>query len=87
MTDPAMRRLNMVEGQLRTNKVTDPRLIRAMSSLSREAFLPGRLAGVAYLDEDVPLDRTRMLLALAALVMFIICFTPAPIEPIDLIRR
>jgi protein-L-isoaspartate(D-aspartate) O-methyltransferase len=62
MTDPAMRRLNMVEGQLRTNKVTDPRLIRAMSSLSREAFLPGRLAGVAYLDEDVPLGRGRYLM-------------------------
>ena len=37
-------------------------------------------------DEDVPLDRARMVLALAALVMFIVCFTPAPIEPIDLIR-
>jgi membrane-associated protease RseP (regulator of RpoE activity) len=31
-------------------------------------------------DEHVPLDRTRMLLALAALVMFVICFTPAPAE-------
>jgi membrane-associated protease RseP (regulator of RpoE activity) len=31
-------------------------------------------------DEHVPLDRTRMLLALVALVMFIVCFTPAPLE-------
>lgn len=62
MTDPSMRRLNMVEGQLRTNKVTDQRLIRAMASLAREAFLPGRLAGVAYLDEDVPLGRGRYLM-------------------------
>jgi membrane-associated protease RseP (regulator of RpoE activity) len=38
-------------------------------------------------DEDVPLDRSRLWLALAALVMFVVCFTPAPIEPIDLIRR
>ena len=37
-------------------------------------------------DEDVPLDRTRVLLALFALVMFILCFTPAPIQPLDLIR-
>ncbi len=37
-------------------------------------------------DEDVPLDRTRKLLALVALVMFVLCFTPAPIEPLELIR-
>jgi len=38
-------------------------------------------------DEDVPLDRARVWLALAALIMFLICFTPAPIEPIDLMGR
>ena len=38
-------------------------------------------------DEHVPLDRTRLLLALAALVMFILCFTPAPIQPMELIGR
>ncbi len=38
-------------------------------------------------DEDVPLDRTRTMLALAALVVFVLCFTPAPIQPLDLIRR
>jgi membrane-associated protease RseP (regulator of RpoE activity) len=38
-------------------------------------------------DEDVPLDRTRVILALVALGMFIVCFSPAPIQPVDLIRR
>ena len=38
-------------------------------------------------DEDVRLDRTRLWLALFALAMFVLCFTPAPIQPIDLIRR
>ncbi|MCC7416902.1 MAG: site-2 protease family protein [Acidobacteria bacterium] len=38
-------------------------------------------------DEEEPLDRPRMWLALFALAMFVVCFTPAPIEPIDLIRR
>jgi membrane-associated protease RseP (regulator of RpoE activity) len=38
-------------------------------------------------DEDVRLDRPRVVLALAALLMFALCFTPAPIEPLDLIRR
>jgi membrane-associated protease RseP (regulator of RpoE activity) len=32
------------------------------------------------LDEAVPLDRRRMALALFALVMFALCFTPAPIS-------
>jgi membrane-associated protease RseP (regulator of RpoE activity) len=36
-------------------------------------------------DEDIPLDRARLWLALFALVMFVLCFTPAPIEPIDLV--
>ena len=38
-------------------------------------------------DEHVPLDRTRLLLALFALVMFILCFTPAPIQPMEFIKR
>jgi membrane-associated protease RseP (regulator of RpoE activity) len=37
------------------------------------------------LDEHVPLDRARLMLALFALVMFILCFTPAPIEPLDFV--
>ena len=32
------------------------------------------------LDHDVPIDRTRMLVAAFALVMFVLCFTPAPIR-------
>jgi membrane-associated protease RseP (regulator of RpoE activity) len=31
-------------------------------------------------DEDEPLDRTRLWLAAFAVVMFVLCFTPAPIE-------
>jgi membrane-associated protease RseP (regulator of RpoE activity) len=38
-------------------------------------------------DEEVPLDRTRVILALFALFMFVVCFTPAPIQPMDLIKR
>ena len=38
-------------------------------------------------DEDEPLDRARLLLALFAVAMFILCFTPAPIQPSDLIGR
>jgi membrane-associated protease RseP (regulator of RpoE activity) len=38
-------------------------------------------------DEHVPLDSGRVWLAVFALVMFIVCFTPAPIEPIDIVGR
>jgi len=39
------------------------------------------------IDEHVPLDRTRMALALFALALFVLCFTPAPIQPADFITR
>jgi membrane-associated protease RseP (regulator of RpoE activity) len=38
-------------------------------------------------DEHEPLDRTRLLLAAFAVIMFALCFTPAPIRPMELIGR
>lgn len=38
------------------------------------------------IDESVPLGRTRLWLAVFALVMFALCFTPAPIELLDLVQ-
>ena len=38
-------------------------------------------------DEDVPLDRGRLWLAFAALVIFVLCFTPAPITISEIIKR
>jgi membrane-associated protease RseP (regulator of RpoE activity) len=38
-------------------------------------------------DEEVPLDNSRRWLSLFALAMFILCFTPTPIQPTDLLRR
>jgi protein-L-isoaspartate(D-aspartate) O-methyltransferase len=52
----------MVDGQIRPNKVTDPRIITAMRNLPRERFLPPGLAALAYADEDVPLGRGRVLM-------------------------
>jgi protein-L-isoaspartate(D-aspartate) O-methyltransferase len=59
--DYAAARHNMVESQLRTNKVIDERLIEAMARVPREAFLPDRLKAAAYVDEDVPLGGGRFL--------------------------
>ncbi len=51
----------MVDGQLRPNKVTDPRLLKAARDLPRERFLPPDRRDLAYLDADVPLGGGRVL--------------------------
>lgn len=60
--DYAIARHNMVEGQIRPNKVTDQLVIQAMESLPREQFLPKHLRGIAYTDEDISLGDGRCLM-------------------------
>lgn len=62
MVDYAAARLNMVEGQLRTNRVTEPALMGAFLAVPRERFVPAAFAGAAYVDEDIPLGRGRFLM-------------------------
>lgn len=62
MHDNATARLNMVNNQLLTNKVTDDRIAQALLSVPRENFVPKSLRGVAYLDEDIPLENGRFLM-------------------------
>jgi protein-L-isoaspartate(D-aspartate) O-methyltransferase len=57
----AAARALMVDGQVRPNKVYDPRIIDAMRRLPRERFLPARLWPLAYTDESVPLGDGRVL--------------------------
>jgi protein-L-isoaspartate(D-aspartate) O-methyltransferase len=51
--DHARPRQNMVENQLRPNRVDDPRVLAAMGEVPRERFVPKALRGVAYADEDL----------------------------------
>ena len=60
--DYADARKRMVDGQLRPNRVTDPRVLDAMRELPRECFLPPTLRARAYSDEDVSLPNGRALL-------------------------
>lgn len=62
MLDYRAARLNMVEGQLRTNKVTDEAVLGAFLDVPRERFVPPHLAGTAYIDEDIPLGGGRWML-------------------------
>jgi len=56
MIDFATARRMMVDGQVHTADVTDPRLLAAMLDLPRERFLPEDKAQLAYLDLDVAVN-------------------------------
>jgi protein-L-isoaspartate(D-aspartate) O-methyltransferase len=60
--DYAAARLNMVESQVRTNKVTDPAILGAMLEIPRERFVPDGMRGVAYVDDDIPIGGGRTLI-------------------------
>ncbi|MEQ8389773.1 MAG: protein-L-isoaspartate O-methyltransferase [Thalassospira sp.] len=57
--DYQIARHNMVENQVRTNKVTDPLVIAAMEEVPREQFLPEGKRGIAYVDEDIAVGGGR----------------------------
>ena len=59
--DHVTARYTMVQNQLRTNRVTDPKIVAAMSELPRERFAPDWARGIAYVDEDIPLNGGRYL--------------------------
>lgn len=49
----------MVSNQLRTNAVSDSRVVAAMGRVPREAYLPLTVAGLAYRDTALPLGAGR----------------------------
>lgn len=54
MFDFAQARRFMIEGQIRTNEVTEPGIVAAMAELERERFVPASFRTVAYVDRDLP---------------------------------
>jgi len=55
MIDFVELRRGMVDGQVRTNNVTDPRIVAAMLEIPREKFVPAQLKSLAYIDDDLAL--------------------------------
>lgn len=51
----------MVDSQLRTTAVNDPRVVAALAAVPRERFVPADAAHLAYVDRDVPLAPGRAL--------------------------
>jgi protein-L-isoaspartate(D-aspartate) O-methyltransferase len=78
MTDFALARRNMVDGQLRPNRVTNTALLAVLGELPRERFLPDSVRSVAYADEDVPLGGGRYLMEPMVLARLIQTLQPQP---------
>jgi protein-L-isoaspartate(D-aspartate) O-methyltransferase len=55
MFDFAQARLFMIEGQIRTNEITDPDIVSAMNSIPREDFVPDSWKTLAYSDHEIPM--------------------------------
>lgn len=80
--DYAAARRSMVENQLRTNRVSDPLVVAAMSEVPREAFVPPAVQSFAYRDEALPVGPGRWMmepLALARLLQMV------ELRPTDLV--
>lgn len=87
MADTSLQRLNMVESQVRPSDVTDRRIIRAMSDVPRERFLPGAMRAIAYMDGPVPVSadgamQQRFLLAPRVLARLVQLMEIAPTDAI-----
>jgi protein-L-isoaspartate(D-aspartate) O-methyltransferase len=78
----ARARLNMVQNQLRPNRIDDPKVLDAMAQVPRERFLPKALRGVAYADEDLPLPGNGWLIEPLVLARLI---QAAEVRPTDVV--
>jgi protein-L-isoaspartate(D-aspartate) O-methyltransferase len=64
MTSPAeIARFNMIEQQVRPWNVLDERVLRVMSELPREGFVPNAYQALAYADLDIPIGECTTMLA------------------------
>lgn len=62
MSDFTVARDLMIEGQIKPNRATDPRLLSALRAIPREAFVPESLKTVAYVDENIKIAPGRHLM-------------------------
>jgi protein-L-isoaspartate(D-aspartate) O-methyltransferase len=56
-------RLQMVDQQVRTWEVLDPRVLDAMNAVARERFAPAEFQAIAYADAPIPLPGGQSMLA------------------------
>jgi protein-L-isoaspartate(D-aspartate) O-methyltransferase len=70
----------MVESQVRTNDVTDPRVLHAMRTLPRERFAPPQKRALAYGDLELEVALGRFLMRPRDLSKLIVALAPAENE-------
>lgn len=56
-------RKNMILGQLFTNDIGNKHIFNAMAHIPREGFVPERIHGAAYVDEDLDVGNGRYMMA------------------------
>ena len=78
--DLARARDVMVESQVRTADVTDPRILRAMRTLARERFAPAHKRALAYADLEVEVAPGRTLMRPRDLAKLVQALAPQPGE-------
>ena len=74
--DYALARNLMVDGQLRPTKVNDRRLLDIMRRLPRELYVPAALRRFAYIDDDLKISATRVLIKPLVIARLIQLATP-----------
>ncbi len=55
-------RFNMIEQQIRTWEVLDPRVLQLLNDVPRENFVPTEYAGLAFADIEVPIGHGQTML-------------------------
>jgi len=80
--DFALARTNMVESQIRTNKVTDQHLIDAFEAVPRELFVGEDQQGLAYVDEDLQIAEGRFLMEPMVLARLIQAAAPTSTDAV-----
>ena len=61
-TNLELARDNMVENQIRTWEVLDPRVLAVLARLRREDFVPERYRDMAFVDVELPLGHGEIML-------------------------
>ena len=58
----AAARFNMIEQQIRTWEVLDPKVLQLLNDVPRENFVPSEYAGLAFADIEVPIGHDQSML-------------------------
>ncbi len=59
----AIARFNMIEQQIRTWEVLDPKVLTLLNDLPREKFVPSEYAGLAFADIEIPIGFGQTMLS------------------------